>query len=291
MTRRPSAALGDDFDELCASVAAAQPWPSRGLCALLQMREADPFASQELAMQLSRDVGLGRSIEASYFASAHPKPSERPFSARDVIDYWGYRVIHSTSVLNGLAKFLGGESVLEPHRDFWLRAATVATYAGVLSDVLKLHADQGFAGSLLRDNALFLLRQHRSAEALAAHRLAVSNQTPLWEAETELLGGSHLDLGRSLGERWGFTEALLEAFASTDQPDSLPDLLMRSTAAAERHGFQDPAGASVPPHLRKDREPILDAYFRNGGGTPDAFIDSIRGMLALTPLIDLEDVA
>lgn len=279
------------FEQLSISIVSAQPVMPGTLVSLIAMRETDAFASQDLAMQFTRDFGVARSIEVSYAAATESVSTNHPVSVRDVIDHWGFRVTHSTGVLTRLLGFLGEKSTLGPNRDFWLRAAAIASYAGLLGDVLKLHADEVFTASLLRSTALFLLQQRIPAEAQTARDLAESAGTPLWEAEAELLGGSHLDLARSLSEQWGLPDRLLPAFDATYPPDSLPDLIVRATAAAERHGFQDPNGAIVPPHLRPEREPIVDAYFRNGGGTPDAFTEYISGMFGLTELFDLDSVA
>lgn len=286
----PPTLVSTRFRDLCSSVTNAQPLPPASFVSLVAMQESDPFARQDLAMQLQRDFGLARAIQASYQAMAS-REDGHPISSRDVVDYWGYRATHSTAVLTSLLGYLGPEAMVGPNRDFWLCAAAIATYAGLLGDVLKLHADEAFTASLLRSTALFLLQQRIPAEAQTARDLAESTCTPLWEAEAELLGGSHLDLARSLSEHWGLPGSLLPAFDATHPPDSLADLIVRSIAAAERHGFHAPNGAIVPPHLRPEREPIADAYFRNGGGTPEAFTEYISGMFGLTELFDLDSAA
>ncbi|MBT5774748.1 MAG: HDOD domain-containing protein [Dehalococcoidia bacterium] len=275
------------FDALCRTVADLQPSLSHGFVTLLEMRGAERFAPQDLAALISHDPEFGSNLHAAHIASTTPQPSERPFSARDAIDHWGYRIIHSSSVTNGIVKLLGEDAFLEPHRDFWLRAFVVGCYASVLAEVLQANEDSAFSGSLLRSAALFLLENHERSNSGAARRLAISNRSLLWDAETELLGGNHLDLGRHLCARCELSDTFMEVFNPAGQPNSLPDLILRATAAAERHGFTDPTGPVVPPHLSSEREPILDAYFRNAGATPEGVLYSIRGMLALTPLIDL----
>jgi HD-like signal output (HDOD) protein len=279
-----------DFQKLCWSVKDLQPPPPDSFVALVAMRESAPFASHDLAMQLSRNFGLARSIEASYSAMEF-RNTDRPVSSRDVVDYWGYRVTHSTSVVTALIEYLGEGVVLGTNQQFWLRAVVIASFAGVLGDVLELHSDQAFSASLLRSTALFFLQEHVPAEAQAARDFAESTRTLLWDAETELMGGSHLDLGRSLCEHWGLSSQLLPAFHPADQPDSLSGLILRATAAAERLGFQDQDGAIVPLHLRPEREPVVDAYFRNGGGTPASYIEEISGILGLTSLLDFDSAA
>ena len=264
------------FDSLCQLIADAQPVPAPSFVALLEMREANPFANQQLAMHMSRDAGFSRSIEASYLAAADRRAAERPLSARDIIARWGYRVTHCSSVLSGLSGLLGDHAMREPRRNFWLRSAVIATYAGVLAERLNVHGDQAFSGSLLRSTALFLLDQGHQTPAIPVGNPTPVNALPLWDVQTERLGGSHLDLGRQLGERWGLSPELLAAFHPTGEPNSLPDLITRATAAAERHGFEDPARPIVPSHLRPGRE---------------AFLDWISGILALTPLVDLKDIA
>lgn len=280
-----------DFDALCRSIADVQLPPSHGFASLLEMRAGERFASQEIAALISRDPEFGANLQASHNASTQPGPSQRPFSAREVIDHWGYRIIHSSSVANGLVKLLGDDAFREPHREYWLRAFATASYAGILAEVLEAHDDRAFSGSLLRSAALFLLQRHAAPDARAARKLAASSRSLLWEAETEQLGGNHLDLGRQLCERCELSDSFLQLYDPVGVPNSLPDILFRATAAAERHGFEDPDGPIVPPHLRPDREPILDAYFRNAGGTTDGILFAIHGMLAITPLVEHDPAA
>jgi len=286
-----TAAARADFDLLCRTIADAQPPPSHGFVALLEMGAGERFASQEIAALISRDPEFGANLQASHNANTQPGPSQRPFSAREVIDHWGYRVIHSSSVANGLVKLLGEDAFDEPHREYWHRAFAVASYAAVLAEVLQTHDDYAFSGSLLRSSAFLLIERHAEASIQAARDLAGTDQIPLWKAEAELLGGSHLELGRLLYERCGLSSNLLDAFEPAGSAGSLADLLFRATAAAERHGFEDPRGPTIPHQLRPDREPILDAYFRNAGGTVDGVLLTIRGMLAITPLVDLSSAA
>ena len=280
-----------DFDDLCRTVAALQEPLSRGFVTLLEMRAAERFAPQDLASLISHDPEFGANLHAAYAANTLPAPRERPFSARDAIDHWGYRIIHSSSVANGIVRLLGEDVFLEPHRDFWLRSFVVACYTSVLAEVLQANQDSAFSGSLLRSAALLLLEHHDQSSARGARSLAVANRSLLWDAETELLGGNHLDLGRHLCARCELSDTFLHVFDATGEPNSLPDLIFRATAAAERHGFTDPTGPIVPPHLTPEREPILDAYFRKAGATPEGVLHTIRGMLAITPLIDLDAAA
>jgi HDOD domain-containing protein len=289
--QQSGAAARVDFDLLCRTIADLQLPPSHGFVSLLGMTAGARFAHQELAALISHDPEFGANLQASHNASTQPGPSQRPFSAREVIDHWGYRIIHSSSVTNGLVRLLGEDAFREPHREYWLRAFAIACYAGVLAEVLEAHDDRAFSGSLLRSAALFLLERHAGPDARAARKLAASNRCLLWDAETEQLGGNHLDLGRQLCERCELSDSFLELYNPAGALNSLPDILFRATAAAERHGFEDPDGPVVPVHLRPDREPILDAYFRNAGGTTDGILFAIHGMLAITPLVQLDAVA
>ncbi|MBT5772941.1 MAG: hypothetical protein HOH95_01030 [Dehalococcoidia bacterium] len=138
---------------------------------------------------------------------------------------------------------------------------------------------------------LFLLQQHDPANAAASAQLAISTPSLLWDAETELLGGSHLDLARRVCHHAALPSTLLEAFNPQGNPGSLPDLLFRATATAERHGFEDPDHPIVPPALRPNRERILDMFFRNSGSSTAGVFLHISAMLADTPLRGIANAA
>src|SRR5690606_16534044 len=101
MTTTAAASVSERLDAI------ARRYPSTGIRALLSLRGRDPFARQELAQLISRDTTLTERLHTSYRESRVNRPSNQPFTARDILDHWGYRVVHTSTVGNAISDIIG----------------------------------------------------------------------------------------------------------------------------------------------------------------------------------------
>jgi putative nucleotidyltransferase with HDIG domain len=114
---------------------------------------------------------------------------------------------------------------------FWRHSLAVAQAADVIGrrvDVPVL-ADVVFLAGLLHDLGLLVLTSHY-AEDLALVRAAASRYETLHEAERDLMGIDHPEIGARLAESWAFPDAIVSAIRFHHRP-SLGPAEARPTAA------------------------------------------------------------
>lgn len=263
-----------------------QRFPSRGLRALLVLREEHPFAMQEFGRLLMRDASLGERLHTSYVQLQVNRPPTQPFTARDAIDSWGYRRIHCNTIGNAISDVIGPAYRTVEAAPFWWWTYLVASICAVLAERLDTHRDDAFPAAFIRHISLLLLHTEAPNLIRAAFDDACKHGRPLWESERALYGIGHIDLGRRLVESWGGPETLLNGFNEGDTPGSLSGLVVRSVAAAARHSFSCPLGPVLPASASMEREPIIDRWVERLGG-PGMVLDQFRGMMS-TARIPLE---
>lgn len=266
--------------------AIAAGYRSRGLAPLLALREGDQFARQDLARLLGREASLAERLRTGHMAATMEKPRTQPFTARDVIDFYGFRIIHCQTVGNAITEVIGRAHVHAGTHDYWEWAFICATLASVLAEKLGRHDDEAFAACFMRGAALRVLRDRAPELAQQGYERATVDGVLLWEGERTALGASHLDLARCLALEWHAPETFRPAFEDDGDPDSLAGLIRRAMAVASRCGLDDPEGPAFPPQYVPDREPILDAFVRRLGG-PEGLPRRVRSMLS-TARVSLE---
>jgi len=83
-------------------------------------------------------------------------------------------------------------------------------------------AEQAYAGGLLHDLGKILLAANLPTPFAEAVRIAKETSTELADAETQLLGANHAEIGASLLAIWGLPLPIVEAVAFHHQPSSCP---------------------------------------------------------------------
>lgn len=260
--------------------AIAAGFRSRGLAPLLSLRIADPFARQELARLIGRDASLADRIRSGFTTSSLERPPHQPITARDVIDFYGFRVIHCQTVGNAISDVIGRAHMHAGTHEFWEWTFIRAMLASVIAEKLERFGDEAYAATFIRGAALRLLRDLAPGLAGPGAARAEADGVPLWDGERAAFGASHLDLARALAVEWGLPRRFLPAFDAdaTSDPDAPAGLILRAEAVAERAGFADPEGPALPPAYVREREPILDAFVHRVGG-PSELAARVRSML------------
>jgi HD-like signal output (HDOD) protein len=108
-------------------------------------------------------------------------------------------------------------------------AQSTAQLARVLADDPSLR-DDAFCAALLHDIGLLILASIEPAHVAAAIALAAGEGRPLDDAERELRGSSHAEVGGHLLELWGLPDTIVEAVAYHHRPDEVHDAVFDVTA-------------------------------------------------------------
>jgi len=83
-------------------------------------------------------------------------------------------------------------------------------------------ADDALLAGLLHDIGYWVLANECSDNLVEAVSVAVANKIPLHEAETQVIGASHAQIGAYLLGIWGLPYPVIEAVAHHHTPESIP---------------------------------------------------------------------
>ncbi len=83
--------------------------------------------------------------------------------------------------------------------------------------------EQSFTAGLLHDIGLIILASNLAEELTKAFALAKQKKISLFQAEKEILGATHAQVGGYLLELWGLPDPIVEAIAYHDYPTGLPE--------------------------------------------------------------------
>jgi len=115
-----------------------------------------------------------------------------------------------------------------------LAECIVQTMAGTAGEARS----QAQVSGLLHDIGRLVMVEKMPSKYEAAIALAKKDSVPLHQAEREILGASHAELGAHLLSLWGLPEPVVESIAFHHAPDQIKDLegkqLMTAVYAAER---------------------------------------------------------
>ena len=143
----------------------------------------------------------------------------------------------------------------------------VATAASALARGTGFADDAVLAG-LLHDIGYWVLANECSDKLVEAVSVAVANKIPLHEAETQVIGASHAQIGAYLLGIWGLPYPVIEAVAHHHTPESIPqselDALGAVTLAHALIPGDDTEAFSAP--LVPD--PKVDATFLSSLNAP-----------------------
>ncbi|RKY26595.1 MAG: hypothetical protein DRP79_04625 [Planctomycetota bacterium] len=99
-------------------------------------------------------------------------------------------------------------------RAFWLHSASCAVISRSISMKLGFRfAGEDFVGGLIHDIGKIVLDQYLHDDFVAAIEMADRGKIPLFQAEEEILGISHPQIGEWLTMTWGLPENLVEVVA------------------------------------------------------------------------------
>jgi HD-like signal output (HDOD) protein len=79
-------------------------------------------------------------------------------------------------------------------------------------------ADEAFTGGLLHDLGELMLLANLPDRVAEAKRLADADQIPMWQAERQVLGACHAEIGAYLLALWGLPIGIVEAVALHHEP-------------------------------------------------------------------------
>jgi HD-like signal output (HDOD) protein len=157
---------------------------------------------------------------------------------------------------------------------------TVARVTAALTAGSACH-DEAVLAAFLHDIGYWVLVQERSAQLDQATTLAVIEDIPMHEAEREVLGTSHAELGAYLLGLWGMPSTLVEAVAHHHEPERANVTRFNSLSALATalalSGTDDTDAFGTPP---RRNGMVGQEYFNRLDGIPFDWVDAERVAMA-----------
>jgi len=179
----------------------------------------------------------------------------------------------STMVLLAEVYSMVGDAKLPPGfslEALWQHSLQVSNFSKVIADEAvgdRQLTDASFTAGLLHDIGMVILAAHFATELGSVLVLAKEDEISLWEAEKEIFGTTHAEIGGYLLELWGLPDPIVEAVTFHDLPSSVPEEAYPNMVP--EHGFTPLAAVHIANYFCEDErraaygcvEGELDSFF------------------------------
>lgn len=187
---------------------------------LLRALEDESNSTELLAKKISLDQGmvarLLRVANSSFYGM-----QRKIISVSDAIFVLGVGNVRNLVLTVSVSSSLGNNlSNLGPRlHSFWMHSIGTAICAEALATRMRCNPDSAFAAGLLHDIGQLVLATHYPRHVEAVRRYRQRLDCYFFEAEQQVLGVDHSQIGEFLGQRWSFPPQLCAAIAGHHDPE------------------------------------------------------------------------
>jgi putative nucleotidyltransferase with HDIG domain len=239
----------------------------RTYSALQEAIRNDRITVSEIARVVAADSAIAARV-LQLVNSAFFRLARRITNIEQAISYLGFAAIRNVAASVELFSQWGsdGRSSLDPEK-LQAHALAVASAASALAAKTPLADDTLLAG-LLHDIGYWVLAQECRADLERSLELAASAGLPLYEAETQVMGASHAEVGAYLLGIWGLPYSVIEAVAHHHQPRRVAQTQFDVLAALTIAESLVPAGEALAAADGLPTGPQIDAGYLKDVGAP-----------------------
>ena len=200
-----------DLNDIVAQIDLLEPMPP--IAAQILALTEDPNSSlTEISELIMHDPALTANL-LKICNSAYFGLSRRIDSVRDAISLLGLDQIVELILFNSLSsnfnKELVGYGLGE--RELWRHAVSSALVAGMLADRFRASHSKNliFTAALVKDIGKLILGRFVAFSYEQINILVHSHGLSFNEAERQIIGMNHVELGAIVGKKWHFSEKLI----------------------------------------------------------------------------------
>jgi putative nucleotidyltransferase with HDIG domain len=245
---------------------------------VLAMVRDDSASVDRIAALLGTDQALTAAV-LRHANSGLAMPNRRIASLREALARIGQRALGGVLVRACAGPLLdrGLPPYALPRRVAWRHAATASVASRDLARILKAPgAEEASVAGLLHDVGKTVLTSVVPEIAAEAVAIARSRRIPVWQAEAQVLGFHHGQVGGALLRSWGLPEPLVEAVALHHEPTEtttrLAKIVHLADAAAHAVGAVGSGGACLQPDWDPAEAHVLGASYAQ----LDRFLETLR---------------
>lgn len=189
---------------------------------LLEVASNPDAGSTELAQVIGFDVALSanvlRAANSAYFGFAKPAAT-----VEEAIFRLGAGWIFQLAVLNTMNSAIKrpADAYGQSAEDMWKHSVGVAVTADNLCRLLRLHnARTVFTAAIVHDIGKLVLETFIPDHLAKIQERVVNDNISFQEAERELIGFDHAEVGAMIAENWRFPPELVQAVKWHHSPNS-----------------------------------------------------------------------
>lgn len=210
----------------------------------IQMAEDEHSAAMDLAAVLSSDQALTAKL-LKLSNSAYYGYSRRIGTVREAVILLGMRTVRSVAIASSIIEAFDVSPIRGFSRDlFWAHSVCVGLVAESIAKTTKAaRPEDAFTAGVMHDVGKLAMLLARPDLFGQATRLVVDDGWTWRDAERDVFGVRHQDIGARLTQRWKFPDHLVEAIR-LHHPDRMPssvetlnDVIVTANLACNRYGL------------------------------------------------------
>ncbi len=209
--------------------------------------ESKRFSAADIGKLISRDQVLTAKV-LKLANSAFFGLSRKVGSLTQALVLLGFDVVKGLILTSSVFDLMKHRSV-----DLWKHSMAVATAASLLTAQLELEdGEEVSLAGLLHDLGKVVIRAHMAEDSEAIERLVESENITVRQAEQQVLGFTHSEVGQWLAESWKLPEQLSEPIrlhhhpARADKAPVVTAVVHFADVLARGYGYGDGGDPWVP---------------------------------------------
>jgi putative nucleotidyltransferase with HDIG domain len=171
---------------------------------------------------IRQDVALSARILKLVNSSFYGFP-RRISSITHAVVILGFNTVRNVALSAFVLDAFGAKDLPFGHREFWIHSLGVGVAANALARNRGVsEAEDAFIAGLLHDVGKIVLHQFAREQFAAALREVKERDCLLFDAEVEVIGMTHAEVGSMLLDAWHLPPRLVETIAYHHDPDKAP---------------------------------------------------------------------
>lgn len=217
-----------------------------------QVLDSPSSSSGQVADVISKDTSLTAKLLRLVNSPFYGLPHRVDSISRAVMVLGGQEVSTLALGISAMNAFKDIPPELINMRTFWEHSVAVGVFARLLGDAVGTSGGERlFVAGILHDIGRLVLFKKLPHAAVEAIYYAKANMTPLFVAESEVVGFAHPLVGGLLLRAWKFPEALVAIVTCHHKPSACPGdiepaILHLADIMAVALGHTPPASSMVP---------------------------------------------
>lgn len=205
---------------------------------LLDELSKEESSTRKVAEIIRKDIGMTvkilQIVNSAFFGLSRPISD-----SRSAVEFLGLDTISSLALGLGVISQFEKKTSGPFFAQIWAHSMSVGVAASNIAAMEKSDAaSDSFTAGLLHDVGRVILASSLPSEYKRASELSASQQMPLVEAEREVFGASHADVGAYLLGLWGLPIEVVQAVAYHHHPqDVVTDGFTALTAVHAANGI------------------------------------------------------